>query len=64
VSSAFKIRSMRFAMLIAIRIVESTDARMFGLDDGEVANRRRYVTHVRREIEVRSCPTLTRHALE
>ncbi|TEB20621.1 snare protein TLG1/Syntaxin [Coprinellus micaceus] len=35
----------------SVKIVESTDARMFGLDDGEVANRRRYVTHVRREIE-------------
>lgn len=36
------------------RIVESTDARMFGLDDAEVQERRRYVGHVRREIEVRA----------
>lgn len=35
------------------RIVESTGARMFGLDDTEVMERRRYVGHVRREIEVR-----------
>ena len=35
-----------------IRIVESTDARMFGLDDAEVQKRRRYVGHVRKEIEV------------
>jgi hypothetical protein len=37
------------------RIVESTDARMFGLDEAEVQKRRRYVGHVRKEIEVRSC---------
>jgi hypothetical protein len=35
------------------RIVETTGARMFGLDDGEVVQRRRYVSHVRSEIEVR-----------
>ena len=35
------------------RIVETTGARMFGLDDGEVVQRRRYVGHVRSEIEVR-----------
>jgi hypothetical protein len=35
------------------RIVETTGARMFGLDDGEVIQRRRYVSHVRSEIEVR-----------
>jgi hypothetical protein len=34
-------------------MVESTGPRMFGLDDGEVIQRRRYVSHVRREIEVR-----------
>lgn len=34
------------------RIVESTDARMFGLNDAEVQKRRRYVGHVRKEIEV------------
>lgn len=35
----------------SVKIVESTDARMFGLDDAEVQSRRRYVTHVRKEIE-------------
>jgi len=34
------------------RIVESTDARLFGLEDGEVKERRRYVAYVRGEIEV------------
>ncbi|KAJ3492273.1 hypothetical protein NLJ89_g11262 [Agrocybe chaxingu] len=36
----------------SVKIVESTDARMFGLDDAEVQNRRRYVGHVRKEIEM------------
>ena len=36
------------------RIVESTDARMFGLDDAEVQKRRRYVGYVRTEIRVGS----------
>jgi hypothetical protein len=40
-------------MTSAPRIVETTGARMFGLDDGEVIQRRRYVSHVRSEIEVR-----------
>ncbi|KAJ7599037.1 t-SNARE [Mycena floridula] len=35
----------------SVKIVESTDARMFGLDDAEVQNRRRYVEHVRTEIQ-------------
>ncbi|KAF7344591.1 SNARE domain protein [Mycena sanguinolenta] len=35
----------------SVKIVESTDARMFGLDDMEVQERRRYVVHVRREID-------------
>ncbi|KAF9480585.1 hypothetical protein BDN70DRAFT_877419 [Pholiota conissans] len=35
----------------SVKIVESTDARMFGLDDAEVQKRRRYVGHVRQEIE-------------
>ncbi|KAF7316324.1 SNARE domain protein [Mycena indigotica] len=35
----------------SVKIVESTDARMFGLDDTEVQDRRRYVGHVRREID-------------
>ena len=34
------------------RIVESTDARLFGLDDAEVQKRRRYVGYVRTEIRV------------
>lgn len=34
------------------RIVESTGARMFGLEETEVIERRRYVGYVRREIEV------------
>jgi len=37
----------------SVKIVESTGARMFGLDDGEVIQRRRYVSHVRSQIEVR-----------
>jgi len=37
----------------SVKIVETTGARMFGLDDGEVIQRRRYVSHVRSEIEVR-----------
>ncbi|KAF7325919.1 SNARE domain protein [Mycena kentingensis (nom. inval.)] len=35
----------------SVKIVESTDARMFGLTDAEVQERRRYVVHVRREID-------------
>ncbi|KAF5356741.1 hypothetical protein D9756_006684 [Leucocoprinus leucothites] len=35
----------------SVKIVESTDARMFGLDDAEVSKRRKYVGHVRKEIE-------------
>ncbi|KAH7923071.1 hypothetical protein BV22DRAFT_1036747 [Leucogyrophana mollusca] len=35
----------------SVKIVESTGARMFGLDDREVAARRDYVGRVRREIE-------------
>ncbi|KIM46835.1 hypothetical protein M413DRAFT_440410 [Hebeloma cylindrosporum] len=35
----------------SVKIVESTDARMFGLDEAEVQKRRRYVGHVRKEIE-------------
>ncbi|KAJ6595757.1 t-SNARE [Mycena vulgaris] len=35
----------------SVKIVESTDARMFGLDDMEVQERRRYVVHVRKEID-------------
>jgi hypothetical protein len=42
---------------------------MFGLDDGEVIQRRRYVSHVCREIEVRGAyvpckqPVLSSHTL-
>ncbi|OCH86508.1 hypothetical protein OBBRIDRAFT_797130 [Obba rivulosa] len=35
----------------SVKIVESTGARMFGLEESEVMQRRQYVTHVRREIE-------------
>ncbi|TFY70797.1 hypothetical protein EVG20_g2211 [Dentipellis fragilis] len=35
----------------SVKIVESTGARMFGLDDAEVIKRRQYVAHVKREIE-------------
>ncbi|KAJ7485372.1 t-SNARE [Mycena latifolia] len=35
----------------SVKIVESTDARMFGLDDMEVQERRRYVVHVRKELD-------------
>ena len=44
----------RITYRLFYRIVESTDARMFGLDEAEVQKRRRYVGHVRKEIEVRS----------
>ena len=33
-------------------VVETTGARLFGLEESEVMERRRYVGHVRREIEV------------
>ncbi|KAI0739065.1 t-SNARE [Daedaleopsis nitida] len=35
----------------SVNIVESTGARLFGLEEAEVIERRRYVGHVRREIE-------------
>jgi len=35
----------------SVKIVESTDARMFGLDDAEVRRRRQYVSYVRKEIQ-------------
>ncbi|KAF7984650.1 hypothetical protein HWV62_12896 [Athelia sp. TMB] len=35
----------------SVKIVESTGARMFGLDEAEVMERRRYVVRVRREIQ-------------
>jgi len=37
----------------SVKIVESTGARMFGLDDAEVIERRRYVRRVGREIQGR-----------
>ncbi|KAG5652798.1 hypothetical protein H0H81_003628 [Sphagnurus paluster] len=37
----------------SVKIVESTDARMFGLDDTEVQRRRRYVGDVQKQIQVR-----------
>ncbi|KAG5339778.1 hypothetical protein C0989_003578 [Termitomyces sp. Mn162] len=41
----------------SVKIVESTDARNFGLDYVEVQRRRQYVTDVRKEIQVRLCFT-------
>ncbi|KAI8976684.1 t-SNARE [Trametes punicea] len=35
----------------SVNVVESTGARLFGLEESEVIERRRYVSHVRREIE-------------
>ncbi|RDX47229.1 hypothetical protein K466DRAFT_114420 [Polyporus arcularius HHB13444] len=35
----------------SVNVVESTGARLFGLEESEVMERRRYVGHVRREIE-------------
>ncbi|THH11401.1 hypothetical protein EW146_g8055 [Bondarzewia mesenterica] len=35
----------------SVKIVETTGARMFGLEESEVTQRRQYVGHVRREIE-------------
>lgn len=35
----------------SVKVVETTGARMFGLEEAEVMERRRYVTHVRREID-------------
>jgi syntaxin 6 len=35
----------------SVKIVEDTGPRYFGLDDAEVSERRKYVVHVRREIE-------------
>jgi len=35
----------------SVKIVETTGPRLFGLDDGEVTQRRRYVSHVRGQIE-------------
>jgi len=35
----------------SVKIVETTGPRMFGLEESEVASRRRYVSHVRNEIE-------------
>lgn len=39
--------------LMQLRIVEETGPRMFGLEESDVMERRRYVNHVKREIEVR-----------
>jgi hypothetical protein len=39
-------------------MVESTGARMFGLEESELIERRKYVARVRREIEVRTVPPL------
>ncbi|KAL0063470.1 hypothetical protein AAF712_009674 [Marasmius tenuissimus] len=37
----------------SVKIVESTGARMFGIEENELQDRKKYVAHVRREIEVR-----------
>ncbi len=41
-------------ILVSFRIVETTGPRMFGLEESEVQDRRRYVAHVRRAVEVRT----------
>jgi len=43
----------------SVKIVESTDARLFGLSDGEVKERRQYVGYVRGEIENMRAEMLT-----
>ncbi|KAJ8071968.1 hypothetical protein PM082_001952 [Marasmius tenuissimus] len=35
----------------SVKIVESTGARMFGIEENELQDRKKYVAHVRREIE-------------
>lgn len=40
-------------MRASYRIVENTGARLFGLEEAEVMERRRYVGFVRKEIDVR-----------
>lgn len=37
----------------SVKMVEDTGPRYFGLDDAEVSERRKYVGHVRRQIEDR-----------
>lgn len=39
----------------SVRVVESTGPRFFNLGDAEVAERRKYVDRVRKEIEVCPC---------
>lgn len=39
----------------SVKIVENTGARMFGLEEAEVMERRRYVGFVRKEIDGRTC---------
>jgi len=41
----------------SVKAVEATGARMFGLDDREVIQRRRYVSYVRSQIECGSVDT-------
>ncbi|KAG8957111.1 hypothetical protein FRC03_010519 [Tulasnella sp. 419] len=36
----------------SVRVVEETGGRIFGIEDTEVIERRKYVNHVRQEIEV------------
>lgn len=52
-STRFTLTLSHLGWMSSPRIVETTGARMFGLDDREVIQRRRYVSHVRGEIEVR-----------
>jgi hypothetical protein len=48
----FSVFFFALRLLTPARIVESTGARLFGLTDAEVLVRRRYVKHVKSEIEV------------
>lgn len=50
---------IRVLLISHPRIVESTDARLFGLDDAEVQKRRQYVGYVRTEIRVGSTYSLS-----
>lgn len=44
-------------------MVESAGPRMFNLDQAEVTKRRKYVGHVRKELEVRPPLSLVFHVL-
>lgn len=51
---SFQIRVLDLVCSHSLRIVEETGARMFGLEEREVMERRRYVEFVRKEIDVRT----------